>query len=298
MKATLIHEKKLTITWKIGLLIDERFIYFRRFSYMKLSKDNLNKIYEGKTKNVYQYRDDEILLYTKDETTGWWKTDDAGNKYFEEDPGGNEIGPAVAGMGKKNLISSEYYFKKFSEMGIPTHYIDCDIDENLMLVKTGQIFGKGIEAIIRFFAMGSLLRRYPDQYTEGQPMVDFFETTLKSDADNDPPITKEELAEQGILTEAQYDQIKRICRQAATVIQTDLKEEDLTLVDIKFEIGLIDGKIVLIDEVSAGIMRVAKGEVSATNILNEEQLADVLVTRAKRAKIVDALLTNQDNCCI
>ena len=265
---------------------------------MKLSKDNLNRIYEGKTKDVYQYSDDEILLYTKDETTGWWKTDETGNRYFEEDPGGNEVGPAVAGMGQKNLISSEYYFKKFMVAGIPTHYIDCDINENLMLVKAGQILGQGFEAIIRFYAMGSLLRRFPDKYTEGQPMVDFFETTLKSDADNDPPITKKELVEQRILTESQYDQIKKICRDAAEVIKDDLKEDDLALVDIKFEIGLINGKIVLIDEVSAGVMRVAKGEISAANILNEEQLSKLLVTRAKRAKIIEAMLANQDNCCI
>jgi len=264
---------------------------------MKLNKDNLNKIYEGKTKDVYQYRDGEVLLYTKDETTGWWKTDPAGNKYFEEDPGGNEVGPAVAGMGQKNLISSEYYFKKFIAAGIPTHYIGCDVDENLMLVKAGEIFGQGFEAIIRFYAMGSLLRRFPGKYTEGQPTIDFFETTLKSDADNDPPITKEELAEKGILTESQYDQIKRICRNAAEIIQADLEEESLILVDIKFEIGLIDEKIVLIDEISAGVMRVAKDEVSAANILSEEQLAEVLVTRAKRAKIIETLLGNQDSCC-
>jgi len=145
--------------------------------------------------------------------------------------------------------------------------------------------------------MGSLLRRFPDKYTEGQPMADFFETTLKSDADNDPPITKEELAAQGILTESQYDQIKRICRNAAEVIQADLKEEDLALVDIKFEIGLINGEIALIDEVSAGVMRVAKGDVLAANILNEEQLSELLVVRAKRAKIIEAMLTNKDTCC-
>jgi len=265
---------------------------------MKLSKNSLSKIYEGKTKDIYQYRDDKILLYTKDQTTGWWKTDNTGNRYFEEDPGGNETGPAVTGMGQKNLISSEYYFKKFIEAGIPTHYIGCDIDENLMLVKAGKIFGQGFEAIIRFHAMGSLLRRFPNQYTEGQPMIDFFETTLKLDADNDPSITKEALAEQGILTELQYDQVKRICRDAAEIIRADLKEEDLTLVDIKFELGLADEEIILIDEISAGVMRVAKDEVSAANILSEEELADVLVTRAKRAKIIEALLANQENCCI
>ena len=265
---------------------------------MKLNKDGLNKVYEGKTKDVYEYRNDEILLYTKDETTGWWKTDDTGVRYFEEDPGGNEVGPAVAGMGQKNLVSSEYYFKKFIEAGIPTHYIDCDIDENLMLVKSGQVFGKGFEAIIRFYAMGSLLRRFPDEYTEGQPTQDFFETTLKSDADNDPPISKEEFEATGILSGEYYDQIARITREAANVIKDDLAEEGLTLVDIKFEVGLVNGQIVLIDEVSAGVMRVARGEVKAENILNEEQLSDVLITRAKRAKIVEAMLVNKDGCCI
>jgi len=267
---------------------------------MKLSTDGLERIYEGKTKDVYRYAGDEILLYTKDETTGWWKTDASGAKYFEEDPGGNEVGPAVDGMGQKNLIASEYYFKKFSQAGVPNHYVDCDVDENLMLVKAGEIFGEGFEAIIRFFAMGSLLRRFPDQYTEGQPMTDFFETTLKSDADNDPPITKEELVEQGILTAPQYDVIQRICRQAAELIGADLKEEDLTLVDIKFEIGLVDGEVVLIDEVSAGVMRVARGAVIAESILTEIELADILVRRAKNAKLVDSLLLGNmtGNCCV
>ena len=264
---------------------------------MKLSKNNLNKIYEGKTKDVYQYSDEELLLYTKNETTGWWKTDDTGNRYFEEDPGGNEIGLATPGMGQKNLIASEYYFKKFIETNIPTHYIDCDIDENLMLVKAAKVFGQGLEAIIRFYAMGSLLRRFPEKYIEGQPVYDFFEITLKSDADNDPPIEKEELVEKEILSVSQYNEVERICRKAAEIIQADLKEDDLILVDIKFEIGLVDEKIILIDEISAGVMRVAKGEVSAINVLSEEELAEVLITRAKREKIIEAMLTNQDSCC-
>jgi len=264
---------------------------------MKLSTKNSKLLYQGKTKDVYEYAPNEILLYTKDETTGWWKTDEQGNTYFVEDPGGNEVGPAIEGMGQKNLIASEYYFKKFHEEGISNHFIGCDIEENLMHVSSGEIFGQGFEAIIRFFAMGSLIRRFPDDYHEGQPLNNFFETTLKSDADNDPPISKEELVEGGILTEAQYEQMRKLCYSAASVIQNDLKDENLTLVDIKFELGLVDGKVTLIDEVSAGVMRVARGEVLAANILNEEELSDILVTRAKRAKLVETLLCNKDGCC-
>lgn len=265
---------------------------------MKLSKDNFELAYVGKTKDVYRVNETDILLYTKDETTGWWKTNEAGNRYFEEDPGGNEVGPAIAGMGQKNLIASEYYFGKFSNAGIPTHYLGCDANENLMLVRAGTVLGAGLECIIRFYAMGSLLRRFPDQYTEGQPVVDFFETTLKSDADNDPPISKEELVAQNIVTSDQYDDIKKICRNAADVIQSDLAEEDLKLVDIKFELGIVDDAVVLIDEVSAGVMRVARGEVKGANILKEEELSEILLTRAKRAKLVGMLLGNKDSCCM
>jgi len=264
---------------------------------MSLSVDQKELLYSGKTKDVYRYNASEILLYTKDETTGWWKVNDAGDKYFEEDPGGNEVGPAVAGMGQKNLISSEYYFKKFHEAKIANHFIDCDVANNLMHVHEGEIFGQGFEAIIRFYAMGSLLRRFPGVYKEGEKVDDFFETTLKSDALNDPPISKEELAAQGTISEERYDEIHRLCRKATEVIADDLLEEGLTLVDIKFEIGLVDNQIVLIDEVSSGVMRVCRGEVKASNVLNEEELADILVTRAKRAKIVEALLVNGDSCC-
>lgn len=265
---------------------------------MRLSTDGLDLVYEGKTKDVYRLSESEILLYTKDETTGWWKIDSAGNRYFEEDPGGNEVGPAVAGMGQKNLLASEYYFKKFIDANIPNHFLGCDAERNLMLVHHGVALGQGLECIIRFFAMGSLVRRFPDVYQEGQRLDDFFETTLKSDADNDPPISKEELAASNVVTNDQYEDIKRICQAAADVISADLKEEGLTLVDLKFELGVVNGEIVLIDEVSSGVMRVARGEVCATNILNEEELANVLVTRAKRAKLVEMLLCNKDSCCM
>jgi len=256
---------------------------------MKLSKDGLEMVYAGKTKDVYNYRDGEILLYMKD---------GAGTRYSKEDSDGNEIGSTVTGMGQKNLIASEYYFKKFIEAGIPTHYLGCDIDENLMLVRAGKILGTGLECIIRFFAMGSLLRRFPDEYAHGQPVFDFFETILKSDADNDPPISKEELIAQGVVSDSQYDDIKRICQTAADVIQVDLKEESLSLVDLKFELGLVDGAIVLIDEVSAGVMRVARDNIKAANILSKEELSDILVTKAKRSKLIEMLLSNKDNCCI
>ena len=266
---------------------------------MLLSRDALEKIYVGKTKDVYAYGDGQVVLYTKDETTGWWKEAEDGTKYFVEDPGGNQVGPAVEGMGAKNLNASDYYFKLFSFNGLENHYLQGDLDNNLMLVRKGTVIGSGLECIVRFFAFGSLLRRFPDQYKEGQPVTEFFETTLKDDAANDPVVSKEDLVAAGSLTAEQYDEVQRLSFAAANLIREDLAEIGLTLVDIKFEMGIVDGNIMLIDEVSAGVMRVARGEVEAGNILNEEELADILVERATQQRIVQAMLNNTQtgNCC-
>ena len=266
---------------------------------MLLSRDALEKIYVGKTKDVYAYGDGQVVLYTKDETTGWWKEAEDGTKYFVEDPGGNQVVPAVEGMGAKNLNASDYYFKLFSFNGLENHYLQGDLDNNLMLVRKGTVIGSGLECIVRFFAFGSLLRRFPDQYKEGQPVTEFFETTLKDDAANDPVVSKEDLVAAGSLTAEQYDEVQRLSFAAANLIREDLAEIGLTLVDIKFEMGIVDGNIMLIDEVSAGVMRVARGEVESGNILNEEELADILVERATQQRIVQAMLNNTQtgNCC-
>lgn len=260
--------------------------------------DGLKKVYTGKTKDVYQFSETKILLSTKDETTGWWKTDDKGVEFFEEDPGGNQVGPAVSGMGLKNLYASDYYFRKFKLAGIPNHFVESDLCRNLMLVDSGEIFGNGLEAIVRYYAMGSLIRRYPQTYKEGAPTPGFFETTLKSDVDNDPIITKEELIEQGIMNADLYLQMRKICRAASELIREDLAKDGLTLVDIKFELALVNGKMSLIDEVSAGVMRVARGSVTAENILSETELADILLAKSKQSRLVDALiLGNVGDCC-
>jgi len=43
-----------------------------------------------------------------------------------------------------------------------------------------------------------------------------------------------------------------VCR----IVEADLREKGLTLIDMKIEIGLVDGEVVVIDEISADAMRV------------------------------------------
>lgn len=208
-------------------------------------------IYQGKTKDVYQLRDGNYLLQFKDDMTG-------ADGVF--DPGSNEIGLTVEGAGRAGLALTTYFFEKLKEEGVQTHYIDADIERATMTIKPAVVFGKGLEVICRYRAVGSFLRRYGAYIEEGEELHGFVEFTLKDDERGDPPISKDALAILGLLSKEEYDRIKNLTVQIAEVVKEQLAKKDLELYDIKFEFGrdTTTGEILLIDEISGGNMRAYK----------------------------------------
>ena len=204
-------------------------------------------MYEGKTKNVYLLEDGNYLLKLKDDATG---------KDGVFDPGENAVGLTIEGLGRESLRLSRYFFQKIAQSGIPTHYVDCDIDAVTMTVKPAVVFGGGLEVICRYKAVGSFIRRYGAYIQEGAELPAFVEVTLKDDARQDPPITKDALAILGIMNPEEYEQVKEMTRQICGLIRDDLASKGLTLYDIKLEFGRINSQVALIDEISVGNMRV------------------------------------------
>jgi len=204
-------------------------------------------VYQGKTKNVYRLPDGNYLLKFKDDVTG---TDGV------FDPGANTVGLSIEGIGQGNLKMTEYYFKLLREKGIPTHFVSADIEKAEMIVLPATPFGKGLEIICRFRAVGSFIRRWGAYAAEGQPLDAFVEVTLKDDQRGDPPITKDALHMLGILNYDEYETLKSLTQRIATIIKEDLQQKGLELYDIKFEFGRRNGEIILIDEISSGNMRV------------------------------------------
>ena len=83
--------------------------------------------------------------------------------------------------------------------------------------------------------------------------------TFKNDAKGDPLVTKEGLVVLGIMNERQYDDIAEMTRRITKVVADDMLEKGLVLYDIKFEFGYdAEGKVMLIDEIASGNMRVYK----------------------------------------
>ncbi len=208
----------------------------------------MDLIYSGKTKDVYQLEDGNYMLKFKDDVTGE-------DGVF--DPGANGVGLTMEGAGKAGLRLTKLFFERLKAEGVPTHYIDADIDEATMTVKPAEVFGEGLEVICRYRAVGSFHRRYGKYVEEGQKLDSYVEFTLKDDEREDPLITKDALKMLDILTNDEYEQVKDLTKKITAIVQDELSKRDIELYDIKFEFGKVgeSDEIVLIDEISGGNMR-------------------------------------------
>ena len=207
-------------------------------------------VYVGKTKNVYALENGNSLLEFKDDCTG---------KDGVFDPGENSVGLTIEGVGDVNLRMSMYFFEKINAAGIKTHYVSADLAKNTMEVLPAKVFGKGLEVICRHKAVGSFFRRYGQYIEEGADLPAYVETTFKNDELGDPLVTKDALVILGVMTEEQYEAIKEMTQKITQIVADDLKEKGLVLYDIKFEYGYdAEGKVMLIDEIASGNMRVYK----------------------------------------
>lgn len=210
----------------------------------------MKKLYEGKTKDVYELENGNVLLKFKDDCTG---------KDGVFDPGENTVGLTIEGIGRANLETSILFFELLKDAGIKTHYVSADLDNATMEVLPATVFGKGLEVICRLKATGSFIRRYGAYIEDGAVLEGgYVETTLKDDAKGDPLITSEGLAALGIMSQEMFDDMKAQTLKITKIVADKLAEKNLDLYDIKFEFGYNKDEVILIDEIASGNMRVYK----------------------------------------
>ena len=210
----------------------------------------MKKLYVGKTKDVYELENGNVLLKFKDDCTG---------KDGVFDPGENAVGLTIDGIGRANLETSILFFEKLKEAGIKTHYVSANVEEATMEVLPAKVFGKGLEVICRLVATGSFIRRYGAYIEDGTPLEGgYVECTFKDDAKGDPLVTSEGLAALGVMSQAMFDDMKAQTLKITNIVAEVLAEKGLQLYDIKFEFGYNNDEVILIDEIASGNMRVYK----------------------------------------
>lgn len=211
----------------------------------------MKKVYTGKTKDVFELENGNVLLKFKDDCTG---------KDGKFDPGENAVGLTIEGIGKENLKTSIHYFELLKDAGVKTHYVGADIENATMEVLPAKVFGQGLEVICRLVATGSFIRRYGNYIEDGAKLEGgYVETTFKDDEKGDPLVTKDALVALGVMSAEMYDSMKAQTLAITKVVADDLAAKGMELYDIKFEFGYDkNGEVILIDEIASGNMRVYK----------------------------------------
>ena len=210
----------------------------------------MEKLYSGKTKDVYQLENGNVLLKFKDDCTG---------KDGVFDPGENTVGLTIEGIGRANLETSILFFEVLKEAGIKTHYVAANVEEATMEVLPAKVFGKGLEVICRLKATGSFIRRYGDYIADGTELPGgYVECTFKNDAKGDPLVTCEGLEALGVMSREMFESMKAQTLKITRIVADELAKKGLDLYDIKFEFGYDNDEVILIDEIASGNMRVYK----------------------------------------
>lgn len=208
----------------------------------------MKKLYSGKTKDVFQLENGNVLLKFKDDCTG---------KDGKFDPGENSVGLTIEGIGRANLETSIHFFEVLKNAGVKTHYIGANLDDATMEVLPAKVFGHGLEVVCRLVATGSFVRRYGEYIKDGTPLTGgLVETTFKNDALGDPLVNEDALVALGVMSHEMYASMREQTLKITRIVAEDLKKKNLDLYDIKFEFGYNKDEIILIDEIASGNMRV------------------------------------------
>ncbi len=232
----------------------------------------MKKLYTGKTKDVYELENGNVLLKFKDDCTG---------KDGVFDPGENSVGLTIEGIGRANLETSIHYFELLKAAGIKTHYVSANVEDATMEVLPAECFGKaqgggGLEVICRLVATGSFIRRYGEYIKNGTRIPGgYVECTFKNDEKGDPLVTGEGLEVLGVMSPEMFTEMKKQTLAITKIVADDLASIGLDLWDIKFEFGYNNGEVVLIDEIASGNMRVYKGD----TIVDPVELTKLILNR-------------------
>ncbi len=187
--------------------------------------------YEGKGKALYATDiPGELIQRFKDDTTAF-----DGRKH-----------DVIVGKGRLNCAISSFFFEMLRQQGVESHYIRREGPDSMRVRELRML---PVEIVVRNIAAGSICRRLGLQ--EGlvleRALTELF---YKSDELGDPMINTEHAALFGWATEEQVGEMRALARRVNDILRERLDAVGIRLVDFKLEFGLLDGRIVLGDEIT------------------------------------------------
>lgn len=213
---------------------------------------NLQLLGRGKVRDIYDL-DEYLLIVTTDRISAF-----------------DVVMPnPIPGKGEILNQMSALWFKKTAFI-ISNHMITCDPAQypEICLPYTEELKGQSmlvrkvkplpVECVARGYISGSGWKSYqadgtvcgielPSGLLESQKLpTPIFTPTTKAESDHDPPITYNELEEE--VGKEMAGILKAVSLTLYNFAQSTALKAGIIIADTKFEFGLIDGKLILIDE--------------------------------------------------
>ncbi|MFQ9696635.1 MAG: phosphoribosylaminoimidazolesuccinocarboxamide synthase, partial [Zhenhengia sp.] len=157
----------------------------------------------------------------------------------------------ILGKGVVNNRMSNIMCRMLEENGIETHYVE-ELNDRETVVKAVEIVP--LEVIVRNVAAGSFSKRFGVE--EGtvlkNPTLEF---CLKDDALGDPMINDYHILALGIATPEELQIMSEMTFKINALLKEYFDKIGVKLIDFKIELGRVDGKIILADEISPDTCR-------------------------------------------
>lgn len=195
--------------------------------------------YHGKVRDCYTLGD-QILMIATDRLSAF-----------------DRILTSIPGKGQVLTALSCFWFEKTKDL-MPNHFIKL-IDPQAILVEKAEVLP--IEFVVRSYLVGSGYRSYlktgeisgvklPEGLNEFAKLpAPILTPSTKAAAGHDEAISKEELIAQGTISEDRFNEIETLVLKLFNFASEYLYPRGIILADTKFEIGIKDGKLVLVDEI-------------------------------------------------
>ncbi len=212
-------------------------------------------LYKGKVRDIYQVDDTKLLMVASDRISAF-------DHVFKE---------AIPGKGKVLTAMTKFWSDELLKLS-PTHLISTessdfgleaqDIEEfdlpgRSMLVKKAAMID--MECIVRGYMAGSAWKEYelngtmhginlPAGLTKGSKLSQpLFTPSTKNHLGHDENIAPSTAKE--MLGEKLFSSVEEICISAYNLATELALQKGIVIADTKFEIGIIDGKPLICDEI-------------------------------------------------
>lgn len=200
----------------------------------------LGYLYRGKVRDSYKRNAQRVLIAT-DRLSAF-----------------DRIISSVPGKGQVLTGMAAYWFKK-TEGIVANHIIDIP-DPAVMIVKEVQIVP--VEVVVRGYLAGSAWRDYESgklvsghRLPPGLSQFERFSAPLLTPftkaevGEHDLPISEAEVLSSGLVSREHWEEIRAIALKLFEIGTIEVAKRGLLFADTKYEFGILNGKVVLADEI-------------------------------------------------